>query len=181
MKRFILFFGFSILVLSIQAQVGINTEDPKAVLDIKAINSINPAFTDGILIPRIQNFPVSQPTVDQHGLLVFLASSVGLNPNGFYYWDADNSAWVYIQTKQTGWSTIGNSGTSETLNFLGTTDNTSLIFKVNNQIAGKIDPINSNTSLGYLVAHDNTLGTHNTAFGDEALFSNVAGNNATAI
>ena len=46
MKRFILFFGFSILVLSIQAQVGINTEDPKAVLDIEAINSINPALRD---------------------------------------------------------------------------------------------------------------------------------------
>lgn len=49
-------------------------------------------------------------------------------------------------------------GTSETSNFLGTTDNTSLVFKVNNQIAGKIDPVNSNTSLGYLVAHDNTVG-----------------------
>jgi hypothetical protein len=181
MKRFILFFGFSILVLSIQAQVGIHTEDPKAALDIEAVNSNNPTFTDGILIPRIQNFPASQPTVDQHGMLVFLATTVGLNPSGFYYWDADTTAWVYIQTKQTGWSTTGNSGTSETSNFLGTTDNTSLVFKVNNQMAGKIDPVNSNTSLGYLVAHDNTVGTHNTALGKEALFSNVAGKNATAI
>ena len=47
------------------AQVGINTTDPKAQLDIKASNSAAPLPTDGILVPKIEDFPATSPGVDQ--------------------------------------------------------------------------------------------------------------------
>ena len=56
-----------ILVFSLQtlhAQVGIGTTDPKANLDIPSSNVTNPTNTDGILIPRIDNFPTVNPSSD---------------------------------------------------------------------------------------------------------------------
>lgn len=81
-------------VTSAFSQVGINTVDPKAQLDIASSNSINPAITDGILIPRIENFPNISPSADQDGMLVYLKKEKADFPIGFYYWNSSLAAWT---------------------------------------------------------------------------------------
>jgi hypothetical protein len=49
---------------------------------------------------------------------------------GEYYWDG--TGWVAMKYTGTGWSTTGNSGTNPVSNFLGTTDNSDLVFRTNN-------------------------------------------------
>lgn len=75
------------------AQVGIGTSEPKAQLDIKATSTIEPANIDGILIPRIDKFPVTNPGPEQHGMLVFLNKNLPGFNSGFYYWHASEVKW----------------------------------------------------------------------------------------
>ena len=104
---------FSILC-SAQTQVGINTTDPKATLDIaaKTDGSTQP---EGILIPRltgeqIKNMPV---TASQNSMMVYatLAASpasgiaVNITEPGYYYYQHDaatpaNSIWVKVITNK---------------------------------------------------------------------------------
>jgi hypothetical protein len=80
-----------------------------------------------------------------------------------------------------GWLLTGNSGTDPATNFLGTSDNQPLRFKVNNLWAGEIHPTSGNIFLGVNAGLANTTGSLNTALGLGADVS--AGNltNATAI
>lgn len=94
-------FNFLLIVLlcgtfKASAQVGINTVDPKAQLDIAVSNNTAPSIMDGILIPRIIDFPQAQPTIAQHGMLVFLTTGKEGFPAGFYFWNNDNLKWTPI-------------------------------------------------------------------------------------
>ena len=60
------FFSFS--------QVGINTTSPDAQLDIRSSNQVAPSNTDGLLIPKIDAFPATNPTLAQQGMLVYLTT-----------------------------------------------------------------------------------------------------------
>lgn len=82
--------------VSLFAQVGINTTDPKAQLDIASSSESTPTITDGILIPRINNFPASSPSADQDGMMVFLAVGKEGFPAGFYYWNHSAKKWTSI-------------------------------------------------------------------------------------
>jgi hypothetical protein len=95
------FIGIALLVLSVQtnAQVGINTHDPKAQLDINIEDPAAPGPTDGILIPRISNFPSSNPTDAQNGMLVFLTSQKGHFSPGFYWWNSASGTWESLAGK----------------------------------------------------------------------------------
>ena len=84
----------------IHAQVGVNTVTPNAMLDIKASNQATPANTDGILIPKIDAFPLINPTLAQKGMLVYLTTLSGSNQPGFYYWN--NPGWIGIVTGTAG-------------------------------------------------------------------------------
>ena len=81
-----------------------------------------------------------------------------------------------------GWSLTGNEGTNPADNFLGTTDDMDLVFRINNIEAGRINRSNSNTSFGYNTLHsiDGTA-QNNTAIGTEALYSNTTGWSNTAV
>lgn len=72
------------------------------------------------------------------------------------------------------WSLLGNGGTVDGINFLGTTDNVPLNFRVNNQRAGRIDPNYQLTALGYLAAQNNSS-YYNSAFGNFAMQNNTSG------
>jgi hypothetical protein len=167
------------------AQVGINTASPNAQLDIRSTNQAVPANSDGILIPKIDTFPATNPTVSQQGMLVYLTTAATFLSTsrvpGFYFWDNGTSNWIGIQTSATvNWNVLGNSGTSASTNFLGTTDNIDFVFKRNNVRAGFIgDPTydasfnynNGNTSFGANSMLNPTInfgtqaGVRNTAFG----------------
>ncbi|MEI7895664.1 MAG: hypothetical protein WCJ26_01415 [bacterium] len=79
----------------------------------------------------------------------------------------------------TGWSLTGNSGTTAGTNFIGTTDDKALVFKVNSQKAGLVST-GTNTSFGYQTLNVN-IGVYNTSNGYQALLSNTSGNGNTAI
>jgi len=76
----------------------------------------------------------------------------------------------------TAWSLTGNAGTSPSVNFLGTTDNTPLNFRVNNALAGSLGTItNNNVSFGTLSLPNTSTGIQNTALGGLALGKNTTG------
>ncbi|PKA83209.1 trimeric autotransporter adhesin [Ulvibacter sp. MAR_2010_11] len=95
MKKAFLFISFLLTSFIGLSQVGINNTDPKASLDISANNVATPANTDGILIPRIDNFPLTPPAIDQDGMMVF-ATGNGTPAKGFYYWDQGTTSWVSV-------------------------------------------------------------------------------------
>jgi trimeric autotransporter adhesin len=80
----------------------------------------------------------------------------------------------------TGWSLIGNGGTVDATNFIGTTDNAPFNIRVNNVKAGRLDPILNNSFYG-IQASFNTTGGNNTSNGYRALFTNTTGTNNTAL
>jgi hypothetical protein len=141
--------------------------------------------TNGFLPPRMtfaQKDAIISPTP---GLIVYVTDSLA----GLYIYH--RSVWVALN----GWSLTGNSGTDTTTNFIGTTDNTNLIFKRNNVRAGKISAFNTsfgvealnpvtsgkgNSAFGNFSLWANSSGGSNTALGDNALFSNNIGNYNTA-
>jgi hypothetical protein len=113
------------------SQVGINTTSPNATLDIKSSDQTNPNNQDGILIPKIDVFPATNPTVAQDGMMVFLTTAAGANTKGFYFWDNGTTTWKPMAGNN-GWSKFGNSGTDPNTNFIGTIDDKDFIVKTNN-------------------------------------------------
>jgi hypothetical protein len=153
---------------NIKAQVGINTTTPNAQLDIRSSNQATPTNTDGILIPKVDAFPATNPTASQQGMLIYLTttatfSSVSKQP-GFYYWDNATTNWIGFQSSlNSDWSLTGNGGTNTSTNFLGTTDNVDIVFKRNNRRAAFIGD----------GTFDSTLNSNNgnTSFGDNSLLN----------
>lgn len=93
----------------------------------------------------------------------------------YFYVDSTNTA------NGTAWKVIGNSGTIAGTNFLGTTDNTDVMFKRNGQKAGLIDSTLGETHFGYQSGNANTTGANNTAIGFQSYRSNTDGANNTSI
>ena len=101
---------FFFLTITITAQVGINTVDPKVTLQIQGENNLGAvASTDGILVPRVTDLVVNGI---ENGQLVFLNNdimTVGPTPiisqaKGFYFWNTDESAWMPIDTNTAEWA-----------------------------------------------------------------------------
>ena len=198
-----LFFIFLLFVsFTIKAQVGIGTASPYAQLDVVSSNQTTPANTDGILIPKIDTFPASNPTALQQGMLVYLTTTATFasvsRSRGFYYWDNFSTNWIGIQTNPTSnWNIVGNATTSPATNFLGTTDDKDLVFRRNNSRSGYIgDPYydpstfnynNGNTSFGAnsmlnpSVNIATQAGVRNTGFGVNVMPSLSSGYNNIGI
>ncbi len=105
--------------IQLNAQVGINNTDPKASLDISASNPSVPTITDGLLVPRVSNFPSPAPTADQNGMLIFLTTTVGLNTPGFYYWNQATTSWLKVMDENAvvtqNWDRTGTTLSPETV------------------------------------------------------------------
>lgn len=154
------------------SQVGIGTVSPNAQLDIQSSNQAAPANNDGILIPKIDEFPAVDPGANQDGMMVYATGS-GSVARGFYYWNNTNTNWVQI---------VGNSGAIEKLNDLsdaksdddGTDDGSSVFLGTN---AGLNDDLtdNRNAGVGFSSLSSITSGFYNTALGYNSLLSNTTG------
>ncbi|RXR21133.1 hypothetical protein EQG63_04105 [Flavobacterium amnicola] len=103
MKKLVLTLLFLLVTQFAFSQVGINTTDPKAQLEIKSTNQATPSNTDGILIPKIDAFPVTNPTAAQQGMMVYLTTVAAGKQPGFYYWDDSTLTW----------KSVGGTGTSD--------------------------------------------------------------------
>lgn len=175
MKALILVIVF-FLTCPIFAQVGINTTNPNAQLDIRSSNQATPANSDGILIPKIDEYPAINPTATQDGMLVY-ATGNGSVAKGFYYWDNSTASWI---------SFIG--ATIEKIDDLldgksdnDGTDNGSSIFLGINAGANDDESNNHNVGIGPNALSQNSTGSNNTAIGNEAMIFNSTGFQNTAI
>ena len=133
MKK-ILFYSVTLLLganlLAQNVGIGTNTPDASARLHIVDPNR-------GIIIPNVAltatnaSGPVTSPATS---LLVYNTATAGTAPNnvwsGFYYWNG--SSWVRLDTGNGDWKLLGNAGTNETVNFIGTTDAQGLTVRTNN-------------------------------------------------
>lgn len=172
MKRVLVSLLFCLSTAS-YTQVGINTTTPNAQLEIKSSNEALPANTDGLLIPKAATFPASNPTAAQQGMMVYLTTTSGTNSPGFYYWNNPTLTWVPVGNNNTSdWRITGNTGTNAATNFIGTTDNTDLVFRRFNVVSGRIS--SSNTFFGRLSGNVSTA-NNNTYIGTEAGRDNITG------
>jgi len=166
---------FLVISLQIRAQVAVNSTgspaDNSAMLDVSSTSK-------GFLVPRMtmaQRFSITSPAT---GLIFYQTD----NTPGLYYNSATPASplWTLIATGLN-WSINGNSGTTAGTNFIGTTDNAPLTFKVFTHLAGKIDHILFNASIGYEALGNNSTGTSNSAFGYYAMQNNTTGSRNTAM
>lgn len=87
---------------------------------------------------------------------------------------------VTITGITTGWSFSGNSGTGNQ-SFIGTTDNQTFRFKVNNKHAGKIGVTTNSVSLGTNALTTGETGVFNAAFGTNAMSAVTTGSYNAAL
>ncbi|NHN27413.1 hypothetical protein FIA58_017165 [Flavobacterium jejuense] len=166
----------------VTAQVGVNTTSPKASLDIQINDATNPTNEDGILIPRIDTFPSSNPTADQNAMLVYLTTVVGTNNPGFYYWDNATTTWIGLQKTGT-ISKIIDADLDTQIQVEASADEDIIRFKTTgieffNMNNGRINVANTghSTFLGLNAGANDDLTTNsNTAVGSHALYLNVNG------
>lgn len=174
--------------------IGTLNPDKSAILDINSSDK-------GFLMPRLtldQRDLIKSPA---KGLLVYQID----NSPGFYFFDG--SSWKSIVSDKfdaksitaagIDWSTSGNSGLNALSDFLGTTDNVPLLFRVNNVKAGEINNSTANTYFGFQAGltgtgvdnvaigvnslYTNSTGSSNIGIGVQSLFLNTSGRNNTAI
>ncbi len=136
MKKIIFLIVCSLFVHLSFAQVGIGTTNPKASLDITASNVASPTNTDGILIPRVDAFPVINPTAAQQGMMVYLTTTTGSNSPGFYYWDNGTTTWISVSGGvDNDWTIVGNDIERQTGNvYIGDTNLTNNDFYISNKL-----------------------------------------------
>ncbi|MDH7911287.1 tail fiber domain-containing protein [Winogradskyella sp. SYSU M77433] len=155
-------------------RVGMNDTAPDARLDIEAINQATPTNTDGILIPRIDVFPATNPGINQNGMLVFLTSD-----NSFYYWNNSATTWVNLMNSSNAVERINDLADGKSDND-GTNNGSSIFLGVD---AGANDDLtdNRNIAIGYQSMQDNNNGNNNSAFGYLSLTNNTNGDYNVAI
>jgi hypothetical protein len=178
MKKIYLLCFLAMLNKAVAQNVAINntgnTADASAMLDISSANK-------GILIPRVNlqsvtdGTTVASPAV---GLMVYNTNSV--LGAGFYFNGGTSAApsWVKFVTANNGWTTSGNAVSAT--DFIGTTNNLPLVFKVFGSRSGIIDFATNSTAFGYSSLRSNTTGTGNSSLGASSLTANTIGSNNTA-
>lgn len=85
--------AFPLLLTAQTKNVGINTNNPEALLDIQHKTG-TPTAAAGITITTVREFPNINPTAEQNGMLINYTGN-SLN-RGLYYWDHNQSRWQYI-------------------------------------------------------------------------------------
>jgi len=173
MKQVIYFiFSFFFFSTAFSQNVGINTDGSPAnnssMLDVKSTSK-------GMLVPRMTTAQRNAIVSPANGLLVY-----DTDVNSFWFYNGTN--WTNVAGgggNGTGWTLTGNTGTNPSTNFIGTTDNQPVLFKVNNQAFGKMDT-NGSIFWGKNAGSANT-GFSNIAIGTGALFSNTQRSNLVAI
>ncbi len=114
-----------------------NDPDASAMLDVSSTNS-------GVLLPRMTTAQQNAIALPANGLLIYNSTTNSFMVNtGTSF----SPIWTPLALGTSGWSTTGNAGTSTNSNFLGTTDNKSLLFRTNN-IAGMILDSAGNLGIG---------------------------------
>jgi hypothetical protein len=113
-KKVFVLFGITLLFGSFaNAQIGINNDDPKATLDVKALNqaTYSGATPEGIIAPRLTRLNLNNAETnnkygsDQNGAIVYVTTLNGtasgqgsdITATGYYYFDSDQNKWVAMK------------------------------------------------------------------------------------
>ncbi|MGV6828072.1 MAG: tail fiber domain-containing protein [Flavobacteriales bacterium] len=152
--------------------VGINTTDINALLRIKEIDPDASTPMDGILLPRINQFPNVNPTADQDSMLVYLTTD-----NKIYYWDQASTSWKWLVHKTA--SQFNDLLDARTDN--DGTNNFSSIYLGANSGINDDQTDNRNVGVGMRSLNQNTSGFFNVGIGLNALRMNSVGSRNTAV
>ena len=179
-KLLILHILFLVSYCSFSQGVGIGTTTPdaSAALDITASGK-------GLLIPRMNTAAINHITNPANGLMVYdstvnqllVNTGTPVTPN----WQPVANTTKLTAPVSATWNLGGNSGTNPATQFLGTTDNQPLRFRVNNIQTGELQPATGNISWGLRAGQGNTIGFSNIAIGTDALKLNTSSANLVAI
>ncbi|MBN8565975.1 MAG: hypothetical protein J0M25_04460 [Flavobacteriales bacterium] len=88
-------------------KIGIGTSQPLAKFHIAPSSAFAPSNTDGIIIPKVSNFPFTNPTAAQQGMLLYLTTQFGGNIPGFYFWDNPSLSWKCLNDTKLPYQTTG--------------------------------------------------------------------------
>jgi len=152
--------------------IGTATPDVSAALDVTSI-------TKGLLIPRMTTASMFAIVSPAKGLMIYDTQTNQLKVNigtpAIPNWQPVASA------AGNAWSLTGNGGVDPTTQFVGTTDNQPLRFRINNIQAGELHPSTGNVFFGIRAGEGNTSGFSNVAIGKDALKFNATIGNLIAI
>lgn len=170
--------GFLILTFSFanvfSQNVAVNTDGSvahsSALLDVKSTNK-------GMLVPRMTTVQRNSIALPATGLLVY-----DTDANSFWFYNG--TTWTNLAGSSGGgsgvnWKLSGNNNTSPSTDFIGTTDNQSLRFKVNDLHHGLLD--SSGSIFWGMNSGVNNTGYSNVAIGTHALYNNTDRSNLVAI
>ncbi|HCN49947.1 MAG TPA: hypothetical protein DIT10_12810 [Chryseobacterium sp.] len=138
------------------AQVGINTPQPQASLDVASTPPLEKKL-DGIIAPRLSGADLNGKnyTPAQMGAIVYVTlpettptgQTIDVQSPGYYYFDG--AKWIGLLNNTSGWRTVGNMGTAAsaaalgsnitTGNYLGTGDAQSLVIATQKNVKGILD------------------------------------------
>src|ERR1700712_4028510 len=116
-----LVFGSCIMLQAQNIGIGTTSPDPSAALDMTSSSK-------GLLVPRMNTAAVLSIASPAKGLLVYDSVKNQLMVN---MGTASKADWQNIVTGS-GWALTGNAATDTAVNFIGTSDNQPLLFRVNN-------------------------------------------------
>ena len=198
MKRIFILLGVVGLtnIYARKGRVGVNTDAPKATLDIKGMPGSDPNNDKmiGVLIPRITAAEMKAMSGDtnfgghQHSILVYLTDTMPtadqtdkheyVTDEGFYYWN--NTALKWIPLNDLRYVGRGNHITMD-----AGKNGTSLPAGSDNIGIGKgslnANIGSNNIAVGTSALLKNTEGTGNVAVGTNALIRNTTGKNNVAL
>lgn len=167
-KVTILLFAIIIVFNKVNAQsVAINNDgsiaNTSSILDVKST-------IKGVLIPRMTKAEKAAITTPASGLLIYQNAPDSI---GFHYYNGTNWIWILDANgvNGTAWKLLGNSSTSATTNFIGTTDANDLVIKTAGSAASneRIRVIGAGATPGQVVVNNTGI------FGGDA-FSVYASN-----
>ncbi|MEO4004825.1 hypothetical protein [Flavobacterium sp. CAU 1735] len=116
-KYYVTVFLLLLFTGAISAQIGINTENPMATLDITGKNGVTDI--DGLLIPRLTRAELTAKGdglygADQNGVLIFITDVTGgdilsqrtnMEEIGYYFFDGPSNTWKKVNA--TPWKVVG--------------------------------------------------------------------------
>jgi hypothetical protein len=167
-------FGFSTTFAQKNVGIGTTSPDNSAVLDINSSDK-------GLLIPRMslqQRNAINNPA---DGLMVYQTGEQG----GFYFFEGKTNEWKPITEAKSiagtdgDWTLIGNAAGLN--DFIGTTNDQPLRFKVGNSSFGQFNRAKASVFIGQDAGNESNTGNANTGIGLNALTSVSTGLGNTAI
>jgi len=119
--------------------------------------------TGGFLVPRMG--VASKNAIDvssavgcsPEGCLIYQVENVVTrSPGGFWFFDDERTLgqWTQLLDANAGWTTLGNTGTDDATNFIGTTDGQDFVFKSNNIERMRIQSSDGDIGVGTTIPTD---------------------------